>query len=62
MDTLLETDKRIIPNKKNDIFEILLDEYWSRTEILVLNFIFIINTYIFGKVLAIFIIEPLLNL
>ena len=62
MDTLLETDKRIIPNKKNAIFEILLEEYWSRTEILVLNFIFIIYIYIFGKVLAIFIIEPELNL
>ena len=60
MDTLLETDKRIIPNKKNAIFEILLEEYWSRTEILVLNFITYI--YIFGTVLAIFIIEPVLNL
>ena len=60
MDTLLETDKRIIPNKKNAIFEILLEEYWSRTEILVLNFI--TNFYIFGAVLAIFIIERVLNL
>ena len=60
MDTLLETDKRIIPNKKNAILEILLEEYWSRTDILVLNFITYI--YIFGAVLAIFIIEPVLNL
>ena len=60
MDTLLETDKRIIPNKKNAILEILLEEYWSRTETLVLNFITYI--YIFGTVLAIFIIELVLNL
>ena len=60
METLLETDKRIIPNKKNAILEILLEEYWPRTEILVLNFITYI--YIFGTVLAIFIIELLLNL
>ena len=60
MDTLLETDKRIMPNKKNVILEMLLGEYWSSTEILVLNFITYI--YIFGTVLAIFIIGYVLNL
>ena len=60
MDTLLETDKRTIPNKKKTNLEMLLEEYWSRTEMLVLNFITIF--YIFGAVLAIFIIERVLNL
>ena len=49
----------MIPNKKKAILEILLEEYWSMTDTLVLNFIPIF--YIFGVVLAIFIIELELN-
>lgn len=49
----------MIPNKKKAILEILLEEYWSMTDTLVLNFISIF--YIFGVVLAIFIIELELN-